>query len=85
MAYALVLGTKFCGFESHHQYQLWQYSQVAKAPRSYRGKRRFKSYYCHQYYGGVFAPAGNLVLKTSGTRDGMGIDTSLRRQYRDVG
>ena len=31
-------------------------------------------------YGGGIAPAGNLVLKTSGTRDGMGIDTSLRRQ-----
>ena len=30
--------------------------------------------------GGGIAPAGNLVLKTSGTRDGMGIDTSLRRQ-----
>ena len=31
-------------------------------------------------YGGGIAPARNLVLKTSGTRDGMGIDTSLRRQ-----
>ena len=31
-------------------------------------------------YGGGIAPAGNTVLKTVGTRDGMGIDTSLRRQ-----
>ena len=30
MAYALVLGTKFCGFESHHQYQ---YGSVAKRLR----------------------------------------------------
>lgn len=41
---------------------------------------RFESEYPHHFYGGVIAPAGNLVLKTSGTRDGMGIDTSLRRQ-----
>ena len=36
------------------------------------------------YYGGVIAPAGNTVLKTVGTRDGMGIDTSLRRQIEYV-
>lgn len=32
------------------------------------------------YYGGGIAPVGNLVLKTSGTRDGMEVGTSLRRQ-----
>jgi hypothetical protein len=33
----------------------------------------------HFLFGGLIAPARNLVLKTSGTRDGMGIDTSARR------
>ena len=33
-----------------------------------------------QQNGGEIWPALNLVLKTSGTRDGMGIDTSPHRQ-----
>ena len=80
MAYALVLGTKFCGFESHHQYQ---YGGVAKRLRHLVHTEEIVSSNltaATNIYGGVFAPAGNLVLKTSGTRDGMGIDTSLRRQ-----
>ena len=32
------------------------------------------------YYGGGIAPAGNPVLKTGGTRDGIGIDTYFLRQ-----
>ena len=31
-------------------------------------------------YGGLIRTAPNTVLKTVGTRDGMGIDTSARRQ-----
>ena len=31
------------------------------------------------HYGGLIAPARNLVLKTSGTGDRMGIDTSALR------
>lgn len=34
------------------------------------------------FYGGLIRTAPNLVLKTSGTRDGMGIDTSARRQKK---
>ena len=33
-------------------------------------------------YGGLTRPAVSLVLKTSGARDGMGIDTSALRHIR---
>ena len=32
-------------------------------------------------YGGLTVTAHSTVLKTVGTRDGVGIDTSARRQY----
>ena len=35
-------------------------------------------------YGGLTHPAVSLVLKTSGARDGMGIDTSALRQCPSV-